>query len=62
MRNPLNPLSQTSFGRTMAASLEVFERATRRYGKPEFGLPTTTVDGHTVKVTEKEGGVVAPLL
>ncbi len=22
MRNPLNPLSQTSFGRTMAASLE----------------------------------------
>lgn len=51
--NPLNPLSQTTFGRTMAASLEVFERATRRYGKPEFGLPTTTVDGHTVKVTEK---------
>lgn len=51
--NPLNPLSQTTFGRTMAAGLEVFERATRRYGKPEFGLPTTTVDGHTVKVTEK---------
>lgn len=51
--NPLNPLSQTSLGRSLSASLEVFERVTRRYGKPEFGLPTTTVDGHTVKVTEK---------
>ena len=51
--NPLNPLSQTPLGRSVSASLEVFERATRRYGKPEFGLPTTTVDGHTVKVTEK---------
>ncbi|WP_165217221.1 polyhydroxyalkanoate depolymerase [Affinirhizobium pseudoryzae] len=51
--NPLNPLAETTFGRTMAAGLEVFERATRRYGKPEFGLPTTTVSGQSVKVTEK---------
>ncbi|SIR28731.1 poly(3-hydroxybutyrate) depolymerase [Rhizobium sp. RU35A] len=51
--NPLNPFSQTTFGRTMAAGLEVFERITRRYGKPEFGLPTTTVNGETVSVTEK---------
>ncbi len=51
--NPLNPLAETTFGRTMAAGLEVFERATRRYGKPEFGLPTTIVNGETVKVTEK---------
>ena len=51
--SPLNPLSHTVLGRTMAAGLEVFERVTRRYGKPEFGLPTTTVDGHTVDVTEE---------
>ncbi len=51
--NSLNPLSDTTFGRTVAAGLEVFERATRRYGKPEFGLPETTVAGHTVKVREK---------
>lgn len=51
--NPLNPLAETTFGRTMAAGLEVFERATRRYGKPEFGLSTTIVNGETVKVTEK---------
>jgi poly(3-hydroxybutyrate) depolymerase len=35
--NPLNPLAETELGRTMAASLEVFERMTRRYGKPGFG-------------------------
>lgn len=51
--NPLNPLSHTCFGRTMAAGLEVLERATRRYGKPAFGLDTTTVDGHPVSVHEK---------
>ena len=51
--NPLNPLSHTEFGRTVSASLELFERVTRRYGKPEFGLPTTTVDGQTVSVTEE---------
>ena len=51
--NPLNPLAQTSFGRTMSASAEMFERATRRYGKPAFGLPTTTVNGKEVRVTER---------
>ncbi|MCJ7997612.1 polyhydroxyalkanoate depolymerase [Rhizobium cremeum] len=52
-RSPLNPLSHTVLGRTLAAGFEVFERVTRRYGKPEFGLPTTTVDGHMVAVTEE---------
>ena len=52
-RNPLNPLSHTVVGRTMAAGLEVFERVTRRYGKPEFGLPNTTVNGQTVAVREE---------
>lgn len=50
--NPLNPLSYTAMGRSMAAGLELFERVTRRYGKPEFGLPTTVIDGTTVRVTE----------
>ena len=52
-RNPLNPLSHTYFGRTMAAGFEVLERTTRRYGKPEFGLPTTVIDGKDVSVHEK---------
>jgi poly(3-hydroxybutyrate) depolymerase len=51
--NPLNPWSQTPFGRTIAASLEMFERTTRRYGKPEFGLPETVVGDNKVKVREE---------
>ncbi|MEF0940559.1 polyhydroxyalkanoate depolymerase [Rhizobium sp. BR 362] len=51
--NPLNPLSHTMLGRTVTASLEVFERTTRRYGKPEFGLHQTTIGGKSVSVHEK---------
>ncbi|MFD1329815.1 polyhydroxyalkanoate depolymerase [Mycoplana ramosa] len=51
--NPLNPVSHTYFGRSMAAGLEVLERATRRYGKPAFGLDETVIDGQTVSVHEK---------
>lgn len=52
-RNPANPLSYTPFGRTVAASCELFERATRRYGKPAFGLPETTMNGVKVAVEER---------
>jgi poly(3-hydroxybutyrate) depolymerase len=51
-RNPLNPISMTRAGRTAAAWCEVFERTTRRYGKPTFDLPQTEVDGETVDVNE----------
>lgn len=51
--NPLNPLSHTMLGRTLTASLEIFERTTRRYGKPEFGLHETSIDGKPVSVHEK---------
>jgi poly(3-hydroxybutyrate) depolymerase len=51
-KNPANPLSHTQFGRTMAASCELFERVTRRYGKPAFDLPTTMVGGERVAVAE----------
>ncbi len=50
--NPLNPLAETELGRTMAASLEVFERMTRRYGKPLFGLAHTSVGGTSVATRE----------
>ena len=51
--NPLNPVAATPFGRSVAASCEVFERATRRYGKPSFDLVETTLNGKTVPVVEK---------
>jgi poly(3-hydroxybutyrate) depolymerase len=34
-KNPLNPLTHTPFGRSVTAACEVFERTTRRYGKPD---------------------------
>ena len=51
--NPFNPLSHTLAGRHAAAACEVFERTTRRYGKPHFRLPITRVDGADVKVSEE---------
>jgi poly(3-hydroxybutyrate) depolymerase len=51
--NPLNPFSHTQWGRSIAATAELFERTTRRYGKPQFGLTRTTVDWKSVPVTEK---------
>lgn len=52
-QNPLNPLSQTTAGRSMAAAAELFERTTRVYGKPEFGLDETVVNGLRVPVQDK---------
>jgi poly(3-hydroxybutyrate) depolymerase len=51
--SPLNPLALTPFGRWAAASAEVFERATRRYGKPEFGIETALMDGQAVPVSQR---------
>ncbi|MDX5595075.1 polyhydroxyalkanoate depolymerase [Pseudovibrio sp. SPO723] len=52
-QNPLNPFTHTQMGRTVAASCELLERVTRRYGKPEFGLDTTLVSGQRVDVLEE---------
>jgi len=52
-RNPLNPFSHTSWGRSVAATAELFERTTRRYSKPRFELTKTVVDWKNVEVTEK---------
>lgn len=52
-RNPVNPISHTSYGRAVAAGFELFERTTRRYGKPEFGLGETTLKSGPVSVHEK---------
>lgn len=51
--NPINPVSHTSVGKQIAASAELFERLTRRYGKPEFGLERTLVGGMSVPVRER---------
>ncbi|MGE3306414.1 MAG: polyhydroxyalkanoate depolymerase [Rhizobiaceae bacterium] len=51
--NPLNPLTATPFGRSVAASAELFERTTRRYGKPAFGIASTKVDFKSFDVVER---------
>lgn len=50
--SPFNPLTHTPVGRHAAAACEVFERTTRRYDKPEFGLKKTTIGQRDVRVSE----------
>ena len=50
--NPWNPLSSTALGRNISAGAELFERMTRRYGKPTFGLDEIEVDGVAYPVLE----------
>jgi poly(3-hydroxybutyrate) depolymerase len=49
-KNPANPLSYTAFGKTVAATAELFERSTRRYSKPEWNIPSVVVGGERVPV------------
>src|SRR5437868_9371482 len=49
-QNPLNPWSHTEVGKSIAAACELFERTTRRYGKPEWGIKDTEVNGMRVPV------------
>jgi poly(3-hydroxybutyrate) depolymerase len=51
--NPLNPWTHTPLGRNALAACEVFERATRRYRKPAFGITHTLVDRAPVRVSEE---------
>ncbi len=52
-RNPLHPLTHTPAGKSIAAACELFERVTRRYGKPEFNIDAVMIEGRAVPVTEK---------
>ncbi len=49
-QNPINPVSHTPMGKSMAAAFELFERTTRRYAKPEWGITNTVVNGVRVPV------------
>src|SRR5262245_65900273 len=37
-KNPANPLAHTSYGKSMAATMELFARHTRRYRRPEWAI------------------------
>jgi len=52
-QNPFLPTAHTRFGRTVAAGAELFERGTRNFTKPAFGLKQTKVRGDVVAVSEE---------
>lgn len=52
-QNPFFPASYTRFGRAVAAGAELFERTTRRFTKPTFGLTHTKIGGERVEVEEE---------
>jgi poly(3-hydroxybutyrate) depolymerase len=49
-RNPANPWSYTTMGKSIAAGMELFERSTRRYGRPEWNINSALVGGERVPV------------
>ena len=51
--HPLSWLSYTGLGKKLAASCEVFEGLTRRYGKPAWNLLETSVVGQRVPIREE---------
>ncbi len=50
LRSPLNPAGDTLAGRAMAAGADLFESLTRYYGKPEWGVSPTEVEGQPVDI------------
>jgi poly(3-hydroxybutyrate) depolymerase len=53
LRSPLNLAADTEISRTAAAASDLFEAVTRRYRKPDWNLPTTSVNSVPVPVTPK---------
>ncbi len=52
LQTPGNPFAMMG-GSVMASALEVFAHASAPYGKPAFGLTSTTVDGQEVAIHEE---------
>ncbi len=53
LRSPFLVGGQSDMVRLMGAAAEMVERGTRRFGKPVFGLDSTSIGGETVPVTEE---------
>ena len=51
--NPDLPFTESRFFRGVAAGCELFERATRRYEKPAWGLDETCIEGGRAAVSEE---------
>src|SRR5437868_14940934 len=49
-KNPANPWSHTELGKNAAAALELFERSTRRYSRPEWNISSTLIGAERIPV------------
>jgi poly(3-hydroxybutyrate) depolymerase len=49
-KNPANPFAHTTYGKSVAAAAELFERSTRRYHRPEWSLDQVTVGAEHIPV------------
>lgn len=54
LRDPMNPFNSTYGARSTAAAFEMFVLATRRYGKPDFGVDSVLVDGVDTPIVEEK--------
>jgi len=53
LRDPRNPWADSYGARTTAAAFEMFDNATSRYGRPEFGIDLIEVEGKTWAIREE---------
>ncbi|MEK9720976.1 MAG: polyhydroxyalkanoate depolymerase, partial [Quisquiliibacterium sp.] len=51
--NPYSPASLLPFANRMAAGFDLLHRMGKDYEKPEFGIKSTSIDGHEVTVAER---------
>ena len=51
LSSPLNLMGQTDYGRSLSAMADVFESATRYYGKPEWRIDTVRINSAPIDVT-----------
>jgi len=52
-QNPVNPLSFTAPGRTVAAAADVAYRLTKRFDQPKFGIKRVTIGKKEYRVVER---------
>ena len=53
LNHPMNPMANSPMVRSLESAADIFEHLTRSYGKPNWDLDTTDIDGVAVEV-EKE--------
>jgi poly(3-hydroxybutyrate) depolymerase len=53
LKSPFNPFAESYGNKATAAAFEMFINATRRYGKPEFGIEDTEIAGEVVGIVEE---------